>query len=267
MIPPRFAPAPWIYPFALFGAGMVIAIAFHANYLTPKDILSPVLSVFGTFFGATFAFRLNEAKEAKKLSEVRREAINRALFTLIRQANAAHQLVLDLQKYRAAFDIAFNMPAIQPPAYVDLVINFSELDFLLDSSDPSLLLRLTIEQERFQQMISTIRIRNEFYVSEIQQAMSQHRLNGTKTSLDELKQLFGERLFWGAYNGAKEVWQHVTSTALSVPVVHKELHKLAKEIFPGRKFMSYEITVDPDVELGEPFAAPPVFSKTDYRWQ
>ena len=264
----RFSPpllAPWVYPVALIAAALAATAAVLFGELKVKDLLTPLLAIFATFFGATFAFRLNEAKELRALSNSRREALNRALFTLIRQANAVRQLTRDFQKYSSQFERAFNMPAYSPPTYADLTFDFSELDFLLDSSKPSILFALSIEEERFHQMISAIQIRNEFYVGEVQKAMAVHQVNGKKITAAKLEALLGERLFHGAVRGAEEAWQHVIKTDSSLPEIYEELRQLAKEIYPAHRFIDYEkveLATSP-VETSKSIESFPA----DYRWK
>lgn len=258
-----FSP-PWTYTVALITSVLVVVVALNTGVLTTKEILTPVMAIFATFFGAMFAFRLNEAKDLRSLSNSRREALNRALFILIRQKNAVHQLELGFQKYTSLVERAFNMPAMKPPAYADLVFSMAELDFLLESKNPAILFMLSIEEERFHQTISAVQIRNEFYVDEVQKALSAQKINGRATTLLELQALLGERLFHGAMNGADMAWQHVTNTNLSLQHAHAELHKLAKEIFPGHKFLSYDKV---EATVSEEPAKPFETSKIDYRWK
>lgn len=230
----------WTYPFALVIAAAAVATAVYIDALSLKELITPVLSLFGTFFGATFAFRLTEEKEARKLNNSRREALNRALFVLVRQANAVHQIARDFEKFPAPFEKAFNLPALKPPPYQDLVHNLSDLDFLLDSPNPGLLMELAIEQERFHQAFESLRIRNELYVGEVQPALAKLALNGKNVSVEQAANLLGERLFGGAMNGAEIAWQHISSSNVSIPAVHKALLLQAKALFPGRKFITYD---------------------------
>lgn len=230
------------YAFALFATAVTIAIAVFTNTISLKDLITPVLSIFGTFFGATFAFRITEEKELRKLLNSRREALNRASFILIRQANAIHQLYRDFERFPSPFEKAFNLPALKPPSYQDLEHTLSDLDFLLDSSNPSLLMEVAIEQERFHQALESLRARNEFYVEEVQPAIAKLALNGKLVSVEQAAGVLGERLFGGAMNGAEIAWQHISATNTSIPVVHKALLKQAKELFPKQKFITYERT-------------------------
>ena len=230
----------WVYPLSLLVAAAIVAVAVYSDLLPPKELIAPVLSLFGTFFGATFAFRLNEDKEARKLNNSRREALNRALFVLVRQANAIRQIARDFERFPAPFERAFNLPALKPPPYQDLVHSLSDLDFLLESTNPGLLMELAIEQERFHQAFESLKVRNEFYIGEVQPALAKLALNGKSVSIEQTANLLGERLFGGAMNGAEFAWQHLSASNLSIPIVHKALLLQAKALFPRHKFITYD---------------------------
>ncbi len=230
----------WIYPAALLIAAIAIAVAVFAGAIAVRDLALPLVSIFGTFFGATFAFRLNEEKEARKVREARREALNRASFVLIRQANAIHQMTQDFERFPSPFEKAFNLPALKPPPYNDLIHNLSDLEFLLESPTPGLLMEIAIEQERFHQAVDSMRIRNEFYVGEVQPALEKLALNGKQVTVVEAASLLGERLFGGAMNGAEIAWQHISSCNVTIPTVHEALLRQAKALYPGHKFITYE---------------------------
>lgn len=230
----------WIYPLALLTAAAIIAVLFFVGEVAARDLAVPLVSIFGTFFGATFAFRLNEEKETRKVRESRRETLNRALFILIRQANAIHQMTTEFEKYPSPFEKAFNLPALKPPPYDDLKHNLSDLEFLLESSTPGLLMEIAIEQERFHQALDSMNIRNTFYVGEVQPALEKLAINGKQVTFSETASLLGERLFGGAMNGAEGAWQHISSCNITIPAVHKALLQQAKALYPGHKFITYE---------------------------
>lgn len=231
----------WIYPVALIIIAIAIFIATNVGVLTVRDIVLALVPTFGTFLGATFAFRLNEEKEVRKLRESRHEAINRASFILIRQANAILQITKEFEKYPSDFEKAFNLPALKPPPYNDLTHNLSDLDFLLESSTPSLLMEIAIEQERFHQVLESLRIRNERYISEVQPAIEKLALNGKQITAETAAVLFGERLFCSAMNEANIAWQNISLFNTSLPATHQALLHQAKTMYPDRKFITFSI--------------------------
>lgn len=231
----------WMYPLALAAAILAVTITIYTGAASLKDLVTPLLSLFSTFFGATFAFRLNEEKELRKTHALRREAINRALFVLVRQTNAIHQITQNFEKFPSLFEKAFNLPALKPPPYQDLSQSLSDLEFLVETSTPSLLMQVAIEQERFHQALESIRIRNEFYVVEVQPALAALALNGKRVTVEEMAASLGERLFSGAMSGAQSAWEHASLCTQSIPTVHKALFQEAKLLYPEHKFISYEI--------------------------
>lgn len=229
-----------IYVLITVAAIGICAVLCITEVLGLKDIGTSVLTLFGTFMGATLAFRLNEQKEEAETARKQREALNRALFILIRQHNAIIQLKRDMDAYPSPHHLAFNMPALKPPSYTDLVQHITDLEFLIDSSNPNLLFNLTIEQERFHQAIDSLRIRNEFYVNEVQPQLAATRLNGKNVTPAEAETLLGERIFAGAMSGARHAKKHFDDSTESIPEVIEALRALAKELFPKHKFLAYQ---------------------------
>ncbi|MFZ2269311.1 MAG: hypothetical protein WAV95_17185 [Azonexus sp.] len=230
----------WTYPIIFACVLLVLFLAVTSEIISPRDLAIPLLSVIGTFLGASYAFRLNEDKEHRKLDAARREALNRALFVMARQINAIHQLTSDLTTYQSEFERAFNFPALKPPSYQDLTHNIADLEFLLDTPTPDLLMRICIEQERFFQAIASLNYRNDFYVDVVQPALSEYKLNGKLLLPADLQAVLGDRIFGGAIAGANVLWAHMTGTHESIPVVFKALFDLAKQEFPGHKFVTFD---------------------------
>jgi hypothetical protein len=229
-----------VYAVVAVGAIGIIAVALFQGEIGGKDLATAILALLGTFLGATLAFRLNQDKEDRKLEANRREAINRALFVLARQANAVHQLKTEYDLIGEMIPRAINLPAIKPPNYTDLIHSFVDLEFLLEGDEPDLLFRLTIEQERFHQMIESIRIRNEFYVGEFQPKIAEFDLNGRVTSSEEVISLIGQRIFGGVINGTNVAYEQIQASSKSIPQMQTQLLALAKRKYPNHKFVTYE---------------------------
>ena len=218
---------------------VLIVFALLTKELTVKDVVTALLAMLGTFMGATLAFRLSENKEEEKLKREQHEALNRAMFILARQHNALQFLKQDFERFKTPLERGLNLPALKPPPYSDLVQNFASIDFML-GEDPDLLFRLTVEQERFHQAIESLNVRNDFYVKELQPALSNLAINGKRVSVAELSTTLGERLFGGAISGAEVAYDHLSKSNESLPAIQAELLKYARSRFPGRKFVVFE---------------------------
>ena len=227
------------YAVIALAAASLVGVALVQGAVGAKEVATAIMALLGTFLGATFAFRLNQDKEDKKVQATRREAINRTMFVLARQANAVYQLKKLFEKYDNKVARAFNLSAHKTPSYTDLTHNFSDLEFFLESNDPTLLLHLAVEQERFQQVIESVKLRNEFYVNEFQPKLAESGLNGRDTTTAEAAALLGERLFEGIVNGTEIAYTHICASSQSIPEMQSKVLGLARTLFPGHKFVTY----------------------------
>lgn len=197
-----------------------------------------VTVLIGAFAGALSAFKLNSKKEDRKIYSAQKLAMNKAIFVNVRQINAVKNMLKEFSKYNSEFDKAFKLPAMKPPCYKELRFNFDELSFLLESY-PQLMMNLVIEQERFEQAFDSIEIRNDFYVNEVQPALSHLQLNGKDVHISDFAESLGERLFEGSMNGANNMYSHIEKTDESIVLMHKELSIVARKFFPGEKFLKW----------------------------
>ncbi|RFA36522.1 hypothetical protein CAL65_11190 [Alkalilimnicola ehrlichii] len=217
----------------------VITLSLWADVLETSSALGAGATLLAAFLGAYFAFTLNEQRELRKARNEQKVALNRSLFVLARQANAIENYYRQVAPFTSPHERAFSMPAFKPPSYAQLAHDFDGLSFLLESSEPQLLMELAVEQERFEQVIESIRIRNEFYVDEIQPALVEQGLTGRPLSVEELCQGLGEKLFGGAMDGARNVWEHLEASRKSLPDVHSELLGMGRELFPGESLVMW----------------------------
>nr|VFJ56588.1 MAG: hypothetical protein BECKFW1821B_GA0114236_102839 [Candidatus Kentron sp. FW] len=210
-------------------------IPTHYDY-----VLKFVTIATGAFIGAFSAFALNAKTKHNDEQKIQKAAINKALFTILRQRNAIKNIVKEYNDLEHEYKIAFNLPAKQPPDYSKLYLDTNELSFLLETQDPNMLMELSIEQERFEQVLSTIKIRNEFYVNEVQPALHDKGLIGRIAPIQEYEALLGERVFKGALLGARNMVFHANKCDKSLAEIEPRLYKLAKAMFPNEKFVQSE---------------------------
>ena len=195
--------------------------------------------LIAAFVGAFSAFKLNSKKEDDKKYTKQKLAMNKAIFVSIRQINALKNMQKEFAKYTNELDKAFKLPAMKPPCYDELKYNFDELSFLLEDH-PQVMMNLVIEQERFEQAFSSIEIRNDFYVHDVQPVLSKLALNGKDIIVAEFAKALGERLFEGAINGANTMYFHIETTNTSIVEMHDELSVVARKVFIGEKFVKWK---------------------------
>jgi hypothetical protein len=213
-----------------------IATLLIREVLTEREIAGSLLTLLGTFVGALLAFRLNERKDELKIEKTQKQDLNAALFVLARQSNTIGGLHRVLCKFESDFERAINCPALRPPDYADVALDFGALAFILEKN-PSLLLKLSLEEEGFKQALQSLKTRNDFYISEIQPAIDKLGLNQKSMTMSELEAALGERLTQTAFNTARVVYQLVKEANEGLPKLHGDLFGIAKELFPDAQFV------------------------------
>jgi len=198
--------------------------------------------LIGAFVGAFSAYKLNSKKEEIKEHTQQKLAMNKAIFVSIRQINAVENMQKEFSEYSTELDRAFKLPAMKPPCYDGLKYDFDGLSFLLEDY-PQVMMNLVVEQERFEQVFNSIDIRNNFYVNDVQPALSKLELESKNISIAAFSKALGERLFEGAIGAADSMYYHVETTSESLVVMHNELAAVARKAFPGGKFLKLESEV------------------------
>lgn len=230
----------YIYIISTFFLITVFAIFIICDIMDVKDFIPSIATLLAAFLGAFFAFKLNSDRELKREQLNNKSALNFALFTLTRQRNAILLFKKYIQDYSSSnIELSFNMPAYQNADYDDLKYNFQDLGFILESNNPNILFELSIEQERFEQAMAAIKIRNNFYVNEYQPMLSKKELNDRKVNLETLKKGLGDDIYTACLQGAEEMKNHVNACSVSIPKMHEKLFQFAKTIFPNEKFVEW----------------------------
>lgn len=101
-------------------------------------------------------------------------------------------------------------------------------------------MKLTITQEGFEVTMTSLMMRNEMYINEIQKAISEKKLNGKSFEKKDLIELLGEKLFHAASQGVNQIYQHVDSSAKEIPLAFANFRSTAKKLFPKEKFIQIE---------------------------
>ena len=141
---------------AFLVAFIIILWLFVPKGISAKDIGTLVLTGISTLIGALYAFRLTERKEKNEEQAKRIHALKKAIFIVGRQLNAVQSIRDEIAPYSTPGKRLFGCKAAMPPDYSDLKIDFESLSFLLDSANPDLLFRLSVEGTSNNQQIAEV---------------------------------------------------------------------------------------------------------------
>ncbi|OCW24993.1 hypothetical protein BB029_12060 [Pseudomonas sp. S3E12] len=214
------------------------SIAIEKSITPVTDKVWPFFSAgLGAFFGSYFAYLFRKHEEQQAKLKKRKSSLDACLFTLIRQYNAMFQMKKEFEKHATILDRAFSMQAMKFPEYKDARIDFENLSFLTEINEINQLLELTIEQERFEQTIISMEIRNNFHIEKLQPAIEKTNINGRELPLEEIERLLGRLIFHTAINSATQTYTLLCKNLDSNHELHQKTWNIAKRIFPNQVFL------------------------------
>jgi hypothetical protein len=131
--------------FAVQSITRIHRLDFVQYGLSAKDLGPIILTGIRTLIGAEYAFRLSERNAEDARLTKRIYALNKALISVGRQLNAVEFILDEVSPCDTPEKRLFGCRAAMLPEYSDLRIDIESLSFRLDSLDPNLLLRLSVE--------------------------------------------------------------------------------------------------------------------------
>lgn len=225
---------------------MLLVILFATGSIPNTNIPTVLTSLLSTFIGASFAFHLNTAKERRKEDDAEIASLRVALFTIAQQQNTVVNLYKTIGAWRDRKDRALRMRPISPPDHSHLRQDLAALSFMLED-EPGLLLELSVEDDRFAQVITSIKQHMEFHVAEVQPAIEKHNLRGKSLSIEEIRNVMGARIYDTAAALADSIFEHVVATEDSLRIISPKIFCYAKARFADKKFLKTSFDLDEQV--------------------
>lgn len=220
-----------------FLIGLCMGIFLLFLKLSLKDYISSLATLIAAFSGAWLAFHLTNRAKIRQEEEQKFMELSKALFVLSRQINAIRPVGSDVNEYSDNERMAFQMPAYKMNDYIDLKIDFNGLAFLASTEYVQDILELTIEQERFEQVLECIRVRHQHYHEKVLPELVSNNLTNSRIDITEYKDRLREDIYKGALQSAEQVRSEVDAYLKSSMRMYKRLNSIATSIFPKRRFI------------------------------
>ena len=231
----------------------VVLWVFAPHGLAAKDIGTAILAGISTLIGAFYAFRLSERKE-KECERTRRiHALNKALFSLARQVNAIQYIRDEVSHYDTDVKRLFGCEAAMPPDCSDVQVDFESLSFLLDSRDPDLLMRLSVEQDGFHQVMRAISLRAQYFVDQFQPAVMASGIMPGPFTLEDAREKIGSLIYDSALNYTTSMFTALDEALPRLQKILCELEELSRQLFPGERFLRLTLKKDKKRNEAEKF--------------
>jgi hypothetical protein len=204
-------------------------------------LIQAIATLAATFFGAWFAYKFQNKHERDKEVNNQKAALNRALFTLLRQYNSLSDLIKhDLEPLKDDDSRIFKLKSWSTPAYADLTFDVNSLTFLIDKKEPHILFELLILQERFEQTMASIKTRSEYKIKEIQPLIEKNGITDKILYYEDVERIIGKEKMEGLVLATDQVYSHVYETHQNAKSMLDKFHTFAKKIYPNDKFIYFD---------------------------
>lgn len=201
-----------------------------------SEISSALATLVAAFAGAWFAFHFQENKELLKKHKERVSLINQALIALIRQYQALENIKLELEPFKDDPIRHIRAPGVTTNQFSDIKIKVETLSFLIDSPEPTLLIKIMLEQERFEMALKAVELRSQRHVSDLQPKYAALAIpDGSLVNIGDLRTQLGDFLFEACKNETNQMYEAVYSCADSTVAAINNLFNYAKLVYPKEK--------------------------------
>jgi hypothetical protein len=231
-----------ILPAAL--AIIIISLFISTKTTIISNFLPSLTTLLAAFFGAWFAFRLQNQEKEKQERMKKINIINQTLFTLFKQVNILRLIqknFIDPHRETPGFFIA--MQPIHSADHTNVKFNFEDLAFILDTKYRNMLSDLFIEEERFKETIKAINYRSSLHIDEVQPKLS---VAGTTEGLEYSSHYFekalGPFLYANLKLSTEQMISQIDLTVDSLQVCRDSVLVTFNKLFPDADLLTFELT-------------------------
>lgn len=227
-----------------FCIGFIACIVALKEWLIAKEILPSLTTLIAAFFGAWFAFSLQNMSRKKDDQNTKISFGNQALFTLCQRVNnlwLIQKKIIDPFRGDPGFHIG--MRPTQDFENDDTYLDIEGLKFLLDTEYQQLLLDLHIEDQRYKTCIRLVNSRSQLHMNLVQPRLESANISeGQYYSADYWKEAIGQRLYLTLQRATEDLISNVDNTVKSNTEIKDRLIDAFRELLPGEKFINFEMT-------------------------
>lgn len=196
------------------------------------DYLMPLVAAFA---GAFSAFLLHDNRNRRRENKKRRDNINRAIFVLVRQLQTIHGYKQSLDEHKERLERFAIVPPIQSSSFDDVQIDIESLTFLIDTPYTNDLMQLSLEQNRYEKALFTLRQRSEYHINTVLPAVEKSGINNfSGITLEQLKDSLGPGVVEGAIGNTDQMYEHIYDAFEHLKQMIERLNEIGREMFPGQ---------------------------------
>lgn len=225
-----------------FCGGALLGLGTEIDDKLAEILLPTVATLAAAFFGARYAFALQNNKREAEIALNRVEAGNRAIFQLAniytKVCNFRDQFIEEHRK--STIRCVAIKPAIglgQP-----IEIDFDSLVFLLQSKDPNILAELYQFQSMVYSAYELILSRSNLHAESVQPRLEEEAASDPEHRVDtnKIRDILGERTYVTLVQNTDDMIESVDAVIADSDVLVKRLRRLLTQLFPGHVIIDFK---------------------------
>lgn len=227
--------------------GMFAGI-FGASKISDTSVLLPSLATLvAAFFGAWFAYKLQDRAKRREEEKEKVERSNDLLFSLFQKLNALKMFQFDfVEPSRNDPGQMISMQPVLDFKLPDSPIKAENINYLLKTKHKQLLFDAHIEDQRFEETEKVIRYRSHLHLNYIQPAMqAAGMIDGAEYTNVQIRAAVGDLLYAQLRKATEAVIYHVDRTIESSDNLREKLIAVIKEIFPNEPIIEFVLLEEP----------------------
>lgn len=210
------------------------------------DWVNPAATLIASFGGAWAAFKLQSWEKARETDRGNINAINRAITTLLEQANTLKLFQRDhIEPNRQNPGRHLAMRPLLPFDLGRMQFDFASLDFLSTASERQTVFNLSIEEQRFAETLKAINARSDLILTEVDPRLAAAGFeDGGSYGADEFMRVLGQPLHNKLERLTNDVIDLVDKSCSSLMELKDELRAVGKGRYPRQKFIDFVFPVE-----------------------
>jgi len=210
---------------------------------TLVDLINPLTTLIAAFGGSIAAFKLHQFQKDRTSTQKNITAGNRALLTLLQQANTLKLFQFDfIEPFRDSPGRHFEIQPSLPYQENSLIFDIQSLEFLLDPKHQQVLMNLVLEENRYQETIKAINTRSRHHFEAVQPKLSNAGIKeGEIYTGEQFRVAIGDFDYMHLQRLTDAVVLHVDRTTESLVAMKNQLRETLLQQFPKGKFVNFEL--------------------------
>lgn len=210
------------------------------------DIVNPLATLVAAFAGSWAAFKFQQFQKNKEDTENKIAAGNRALMTLLQQANTLKLFQSDfIEPYRNSPGRHIQIQPVLPFQEDTLVFDVRSLEFLFTPEYQQVLMDLVLEENRYREAIKSINTRSRHHFEVVQPKLARAGVReGGEYTGEQFKAALGDHDYVHLKRLTDAIVLHVDRTVDSLVSMKGRLRAALLKQFPKGKFVDFELIKD-----------------------